>query len=313
MTTLAFLGNHAWSVASLQALAGEPSLEVGLVVTNPPAPAGRGSELRPTPVAVAAADLGIEVLEAADLAPSSPASLSLADAAPDLLVVVAYGHLLAPAIIETAPLGALNLHLSLLPRWRGAAPVQHAIAAGDAVTGVTVMRLDAGLDTGPILAQLEDRIRPDDDAGTLGARLASMGAALLRGVVLRIGDPALVERAQDDARATVAPVPAKADREIAWTEPAAVIARKIRAFAPAPGAATSFRGARLKLLVAAASGDGVDGTTAGQIVAADERGVVVATGSGALRLLQVAPAGRTAMPAADWARGARFTPGERLG
>ena len=171
---VAFLGNDAWSVPSLEALVGEPETTIALVVTNPPRPAGRGNDLRPTAVADAARAHGLPLLEV-DRVSSGSGLAALEATAPDVVVVVAYGEILGREVLELAPLGALNVHLSLLPRWRGASPVQHAILAGDERTGVTVMRIDAGLDTGPVLGSLEDEIRPDDDAGA--SANASRGSA----------------------------------------------------------------------------------------------------------------------------------------
>src|SRR3954466_8594256 len=175
---VAFLGNDAWSVPSLDAIAAEPELSLVLAVTNPPREAGRGAAPTPRPAAVAAPEHGLPFLEAPGVLDGRGAT-ALAEAAPDVLVVVAYGQILRLETLQLAPFGAINLHFSLLPRWRGATPVQRAIAAGDELTGVTVMRMDEGLDTGPILNQLEEQIRPEDDAGVLGMRLARIGALLL--------------------------------------------------------------------------------------------------------------------------------------
>lgn len=311
--SVAFLGNDPWSVASLEAIAGDPDLGVDLVVTNPPMPAGRGSALRPTAVADAATRLGLRLVEA-DGVRAGAGLDALHDADADVVVVVAYGEILTREVLELAPHGALNVHFSLLPRWRGAAPVQHALLAGDERTGVTIMRMDEGLDTGPILNQLEADIRPEDDAGTLGARLAHLGGMLLVGVLRRLPEEHLPARPQDERGVTWAPRIGPDERLLDWTAAAHDLVRRVRALAPQPGAVTSFRGDTLKVLSAGVAHDprlapGVPGT----IEAADDRGVLVATGSGGLRLVEVAPAGRKRMPAADWARGARFSPGESLG
>jgi methionyl-tRNA formyltransferase len=239
---------------------------------------------------------------------------ALEAAAPDVVVVVAYGELLRRDVLELAPLGAVNVHLSLLPRWRGAAPVQHALLAGDERTGVTVMRMTAGLDTGPVLGTLEDEIRPDDDAGTLGQRLARLGGMLLVGVIRQLAADGLPARPQDDRKATTAPKLSADERTLRWDEPAAALARLVRALSPDPGATTRFRGEPLKVLSAAVGHDEptVDAAP-GEIVTVDDRGVAVATGDGVLRLLEVAPAGRRRMAAAGWANGARFAERERLG
>jgi methionyl-tRNA formyltransferase len=308
---VAFLGNDVWSVPSLDAIAAEPELSLVQVVTNPPKEAGRGSTLTQTPVAVAASEHGAPFLEAPGVL-DGPGARALAGAAPDVLVVVAYGQILRRETLQLAPFGAINLHFSLLPRWRGATPVQHAIAAGDERTGVTVMRMDEGLDTGPILNQLEEPIRPEDDAGALGARLAKIGALLLVGVLRMLPHGGVPERGQEDAAATFAPTIGPDERTIDWERSPEEIVRWIRALAPRPGAATALRGARVKVLAAAIDHQGSDGPP-GTVVAADERGVLVRANGGGVRLVEVAPAGRKRMDGAAWARGVRFTPGERLG
>ena len=310
---MAFLGNDPWSVPALDALVGEPETQVVLVVTNPPRPAGRGNELRPTAIAVTARAHGLPLLEIERVSDAAGVA-ALRDASPDVVVVVAYGELLGREVLDLAPLGAVNVHLSLLPRWRGATPVQHALLAGDERTGVTVMRMDAGLDTGPVLGTLEDEIRPEDDAGTLGERLARLGGMLLVGVIRQLAGEGLPARPQDDRKATSAPKLGPDERSLRWDETAASLARRVRALSPDPGATTSFRGEPLKVLAAAVGHDEpVAGAGPGEILAADDRGVAVATGDGVLRLLEVAPAGRRRIAASGWANGARFAARERLG
>jgi methionyl-tRNA formyltransferase len=302
-----FLGNDAWSVPALEALAGATVLDVVLVVTNPPRPAGRGSVPTMTPVAETARRGGLALAEVEGVRGGEGLDALLA-ARPDVLAVVAYGVLLTPEVLDVPRSGAVNLHFSLLPRWRGAAPVQHALLEGDATTGVTTMRMDVGLDTGPILEQREERIRPDDDAGTLGARLAGLGAGLLVHTLGSLGQ--LSPRTQDAAGATWAPKLAPADRIVEWGQDADTVVRRVRALAPAPGARTTFRGRPLNILLAeSVEGSGAPGT----ILGVDDRGVRVAAGRRGVRLRTVAPAGRRHMPATDWANGARFAPRERLG
>jgi methionyl-tRNA formyltransferase len=308
---VAFLGNDAWSVPSLDAIAAEPELSLSLVVTNTPKEAGRDATLTHTPVAAAASEHGVPFLEAPGVL-DGPGATALAEAAPDVIVVVAYGQILQQETLQLAPYGAINLHFSLLPRWRGATPVQHAIAAGDERTGVTVMRMDEGLDTGPILNQLEEQIRAEDDAGVLGARLAKIGGLLLVGVLRMLPHGGVPERAQEEAAATLAPTIGADERTIDWERSPEEIVRWVRALAPRPSAATAFRGTHVKVLAAAIDHQGSDGPP-GTVVAADERGVLVRAAGGGVRLVEVAPAGRKRMDAAAWARGARFTAGERLG
>ena len=309
---VAFLGNDRWSVPPLEAIIGEPDLEPVLVVTNPPKPAGRGSHPTPTAVAEAAARAQLPLLETQGL--RAPSSLeTILAAMPDVVVVVAYGEILQRETLQAGPFGALNLHFSLLPRWRGAAPVQHALLAGDEVTGVTVMRMDEGLDTGPILNQLEEQIRPEDDAGSLGARLARNGARLLVGVLRMLPTGSVPARPQDDRLATWAPRLLAADRVLDWSLSADAIVRRVRALAPEPGATTTFRGEPLKVLAAGVDHDPAQRGTPGTVAGTDHRGVLVASGEGGVRLVEVAPAGRKRMAASAWARGARFVGDERLG
>jgi methionyl-tRNA formyltransferase len=320
---LVFLGNDPWSVPPLRALAGDPSTDVALVITNPPRPAGRGSRLTRTAVAEAASDLGLRLMELDGVA-AGAASSTILGAEVDLLVVVAYGVLLPPELLSIAPHGALNLHFSLLPRWRGASPVQRAILAGDTVTGVSVIRMDEGLDTGPVLATVETPIADDEDAGALGARLAGLGGALLISTLADLSAGTAMATPQDPARATGAPKLTADERVIDWREPAVSIARRVRALAPTPGASTTFRGEPLKVVAAVAAPDHIPEVPSPSPRGRTEVGVigwtgdpgappVVATGLGALVLLEVAPAGRRRMAATDWARGARFAPQERLG
>ncbi|MEA2550561.1 MAG: methionyl-tRNA formyltransferase, partial [Actinomycetota bacterium] len=181
-----FLGNDPWSVPSLQALATDPVFEVALVITNPPRPAGRGSRLSPTAVAGAARSSGVPILEA-DGVRGGTALEAIRETAPDALVVVAYGQLLSPEVLAVPELGAVNVHFSLLPRWRGASPVQHALLEGDTTTGVTIMMMDTGLDTGPILATTAADIEESDDAASLGSRLADTGGVLLARTLSGLG------------------------------------------------------------------------------------------------------------------------------
>jgi methionyl-tRNA formyltransferase len=306
-----FLGNDPWSVPALERLQQSRDVDVALVVTNPARPAGRGSNLTPTPVADAARRLGLPLEE---IATTREAAFSerLASLAPDVTVVVAYGEILTVDVLNAPRLGSVNLHFSLLPRWRGASPVQHAILAGDVVTGVTVIQMDEGMDPGPVLAQRAEPIRSDDDAGSLGARLAAIGSEAITEVL-----PALAEgRVTSDPQrgdATFAPKFWPGDRTVDWERPAEVVVRRIRAFAPDPGATTTFRGAVLKLIRAEVADDVSSPERAGMVIAVDRDGVVVASGVGAVRVLEVAASGRRRMPASDWARGVHQLVGERLG
>jgi methionyl-tRNA formyltransferase len=315
---IAFLGNDPWSVAPLRALAEADDIDVELVVTNPSRPAGRGSKLTPTAVADAARAMGLRVLEVPGVRRGEGFE-ALDRLEPDALVVVAYGEILTSDVLDIPRIGAVNVHFSLLPRWRGAAPVQHAILAGDEVTGVTVMLMDEGMDTGPILATEEARIGPDEDAGSLGQRLSELGGPLLVAALRGLEDASIEPKSQDHTAATSAPKVKPEDRVIDWSSPADAIVRKVRAFAPDPGAVTTFRRLPLKILGAVVRDIGGrmlhgPGMTPGEASVGSHGGVLVGAGSMSnVELLEVAPAGRKRMSAADWARGARIQRGERLG
>jgi methionyl-tRNA formyltransferase len=231
---------------------------------------------------------------------------------------VAYGEILPPDVLDIPRLGAMNVHFSLLPRWRGAAPVQRAILEGDEATGVTVMLMDEGLDTGPILATVETAIEPKEDAGSLGARLANMGAPLLLEALRGLDEGTTEPRSQEHSGATYAAKLLPDERTIDWTNRADSIVRRIRAFAPDPGAVTKFRRGRLKILRAAARPSLGWGSTNPPVparisVQPDGRVYVDAGGGTVVELLEVAPAGRKQMSGAEWARGARIEPLEHLG
>jgi methionyl-tRNA formyltransferase len=234
---------------------------------------------------------------------------ALAAAAPDVLAVVAYGEILPAAVLNVPTIAPVNVHFSLLPRLRGASPVQTALLLGMDETGVTTIRMDTGLDTGPILRQLEERIGAEDDAGSLGARLARIGGDLLVQTLDDLAAGRVTPVPQDDARATFAPKLGPADRRLDWNEPAPAVVDRVRAMSPDPGATATFRGQALKVLRAQA----VEGSgEPGEIVHVDEDGFVVATADGGFRPLEMAPAGGRRMSAADFARGHRPVRGERL-
>jgi methionyl-tRNA formyltransferase len=314
---VAFLGNDIWSVPSLRALAATDDVDLELVLTNPPRPAGRGSHLTPTAVADVAGESGLPLLEVGRVRDGE--GFDALDALePDAIVVVAYGEILTPDVLDIPRLGAVNVHFSILPRWRGAAPVARAILEGDEVTGVTVMLMDEGLDTGPVLRSEETSIAPDEDAGTLGGRLAELGAPLLIEVLQGLEDGSVEPRSQDHAAATFAPKLLPDERTIDWTHPSDAIVRRVRAFAPEPGAVTTFRQGRLKVLEArdrGADGNVLSETApvVGQPRITEGGGVEVHAGSSTVvELLEVAPAGRKRMSGAEWARGARIEAGEKL-
>jgi methionyl-tRNA formyltransferase len=310
-----FLGNDPWSVPTLDALAAADDIDVEFVLTNPPRPAGRGSRITPTAVATAAQRLGIDAFEVEGVR-AGEGLRAIAEAEPDTVVVVAYGELLTPEVLDVPRLGTVNLHFSLLPRWRGAAPVQRALMEGDEVTGVSVMLLDEGLDTGPVLDTLEEPIRPDDDAGSLGDRLSMIGAPLVVEALRALEAGTGVPRSQDHAAAAYAERIKPDERTIDWVHPAVSIVRRVRALAPSPGATTTFRGRGLKVLRAEARPVGgwmLTSSPRPGALSVDSDGTPLAQArEGMVALLEVAPAGRARMSGADWARGARLQPGERL-
>lgn len=302
-----FLGNDVWSVPSLQALA-DSSHEVALVATRVPRPAGRGGKLRATPVAEAARTLGLPLAEAETVKRGAGIE-AIQNAAPDVLVVVAYGEILPKDILEIPRAAPVNVHFSLLPALRGADPVRRAILEGRQVTGVTTIRMDEGADTGPILLQQDEPIRDGDDAGSLGARLAEVGGSLLVRTLDRLEDGDLQERPQDDAAVTLAPKLRSEEEWLDWSEDARRVGLRVRALAPDPGARTRFRDRILKVLEARASqGDGEPGT----IVAVSKDALGVAAATGVVYLEEVLPEGRRRMSGSEFIRGYRPEVGERL-
>jgi methionyl-tRNA formyltransferase len=306
---LAFAGTPGAAVPSLRALLDAPRHEVVAVITRPPRPAGRGRQETRSPVHELADQAGVKVLM-----PAKPGDADFLDELRSLQVdccpVVAYGALLPPRALEVPAHGWVNLHFSLLPAWRGAAPVQRAILHGDDVTGASTFLIEAGLDTGPVYGVVTESIRPADTTGELMARLAESGAGLLVATMDGIEDGTLEPRVQPADGVSIAAKIEVADAEVDWTQPGRHVDRLIRACTPAPGSWTTFRDARNKLGPLRLRG--ANDLTPGEI-AATRDGVAVGTGSTEVELGTVQPAGKRAMPAADWARGVRIAPGERLG
>jgi methionyl-tRNA formyltransferase len=304
---IAFLGNDVWSVPSLEALAASPH-EIVAVVTAAPKPAGRGNALTPTPVAVAARALTAPLVET-ETVKTGPGFKSLATAGPDVLVVVAYGEVLPVNVLNVATVAAVNLHFSLLPALRGASPVQTALLMGLEETGVTTIVMERGLDTGPVILQRAEPIGPADDAGSLGARLAHIGADVLVRSVDLLAEGPIAPRPQDHSIATFAPKFGAPDRVLDWSNAAEVLVRLVRALSPEPAATTTFRGEPLKVYRA----DAVEAAgEPGRIVDVTKDGIVVATAAGGFRPLELAPAGRRRMSGGDLVNGLRPELGERL-
>jgi len=289
-------------VPSLDALLGSAH-EVVAVVTRPDAPAGRGRTLRPSPVRERAEAAGVEVLTPAH--PRDEAfSARLRELAPDCCPVVAYGALVPQPVLDIPVHGWVNLHFSLLPAWRGAAPVQHALLHGDDLTGATTFRLEAGMDTGPVYGVTTEQVRPTDTSGDLLDRLAASGAGLLLATLDGIERGELRPVPQPDDGVSLAPKVTAVDARVDWAAPAVRVDRLVRACTPAPGAWTTLRGKRVGLGPVAPTDEVVP---AGEIA-----GDLVGTATTAVRLGGVRPEGRAAMPAADWLRGLRPEPGERF-
>jgi methionyl-tRNA formyltransferase len=299
-----FMGSPDFAVPPLEALVGAGH-DVALVVSQPAKPVGRKAELTNPPVARRAKELGLAVYQPETLKGDEPAHLLAAPAA-DLFVVVAYGKILRPHVLAIPRLGCVNVHGSVLPRWRGASPVQAALLAGDAETGVSLMKMDAGMDTGPVYRSVSTPIGPHEDTASLSARLALLGSDLLLASLLGIESGALVPVPQDDARATTCPKIAREDGRVDFTRPAEELARRARAFTPWPGLFAFRAGLRVKLAGVTA----IDGTAPpGTVLEAAER-VVVACGQGALSVGTLQAEGRRALPAPEFARGERVAAGE---
>ncbi|RPE45405.1 methionyl-tRNA formyltransferase [Streptomyces sp. Ag109_O5-1] len=307
---LVFAGTPEVAVPALDALIASGRHEVAAVVTRPDAPAGRGRRLVASPVAERAMEAGIEVLR--PLKPRDPEFLErLAAIAPDCCPVVAYGALLPRVALDVPAHGWVNLHFSLLPAWRGAAPVQHSIMAGDEITGASTFLIEEGLDSGPVYGTVTEEIRPTDTSGDLLTRLAFAGSGLLAATMDGIEDGTLKAVPQPAEGITLAPKITVEDAKVEWTTPALRVDRVVRGCTPAPGAWTVFRGERLKLIHVTPVPERTE--LAPAQIAVGKNSVHVGTGSYAVELLWVQAQGKKPMRAADWARGVRIAAGETLG
>ncbi|RGC66007.1 Methionyl-tRNA formyltransferase [Micromonospora sp. MW-13] len=305
---LVFAGTPAVAVPALAAVAASDH-ELVAVVTRPDAPAGRGRGLVRSPVGAWADEHGVEVLTPAR--PREPEFLDrLRELAPDCVPVVAYGALVPPAALEIPRYGWVNLHFSLLPAWRGAAPVQHAVLHGDELTGASVFELEEGLDTGPVYGTLTDEIRPTDTSGDLLERLAHSGAGLLVAVLDAIAAGTGRAEPQPADGVSLAPKLTVEDARVRWGDPAFAVDRRVRACTPAPGPWTTFRGERVKLGPVVPVADGPE-LRPGELLVEKSR-VLAGTATVPVALGEVRAAGKKAMPASDWARGARVAAGEEL-
>ena len=305
---LAFLGTPAFAVPTLERLV-ERGHQVLAAVTQPDRPKGRGQTLAPPPVKEAALRLGVPVYQPERV--KRPESVDyLRSLAPEAMVVVGYGQIIPQSIIDIPPLGILNVHASLLPRYRGAGPIQWAIVNGETVTGVTIMRIDAGLDTGPMLLKAATAIGADETALDLGRRLSVMGADLLIEALDALAAARIVPQPQENAQASYAPMLKKEDGGIDWSRSAAQIHNQVRGMQPWPGAYSIFRGGALHVWRARPVEAGA-GHPPGTLVRI--KPLLVACGAGALELIEVQMEGRKRMPAADFANGQRLVENEILG
>ncbi len=309
---IVFMGTAELACPSIAALSGHPAYQVVALVTQPDRPKGRDLKLQPPPTKIEANRLGIPVLQP-ERARNPEFVAQLAALAPELIVVAAYGQILPPSILELPRFGCLNIHTSLLPKYRGAAPIQWAILNGDAETGVTIMRMDAGLDTGPIVSQEKTSIRQLDTAETLHDRLAQLGAALLLKTIPDYVTGKMTERPQPSEGATYARKISKEDGQLDWTQPAGSLFNRVRAFTPWPGAFT-FLGPKHKLLkIHAAELIENRSGSPGEILPADGKELIVGCGEHALRLVRVQLEGSRAMSDRDFLAGHALVPGQKLG
>ena len=306
--TLVFCGTPAFAVPTLEKLV-EAGFSVALVVTQPDRPRGRGMEVALSPVKQRSLQLGLQVSQPDKIRNNEEFRGQLERIAPDAIIVVGYGRIIPPWMINLPPLGNLNLHASLLPKFRGAAPIQWAIARGESVTGVTTMRIDAGLDTGDILLQEEIPIAPEDTALTLAPRMAAIGAALMVETLRGLRSGTVHPRPQDHSKATLAPILKKQDGQVDFHLTAREILNRLRGFQPWPGAYTSFRGKNLHLWAV----QPVERVAAAEEVTVEGGHLFVGCGAGALELLEVQLEGKKRMPAADFIHGHQPRNGERLG
>lgn len=298
MARIVFMGTPAFAVPSLQALV-EDGHDIVVVITQPDRPAGRGGRMQPGPVKAWAQEQGLAVWQPERLRGTVVEQLRALQ--PEVIVVAAYGEILRPEVLALPPHGCVNVHASLLPRWRGASPVAAAILAGDDKTGVSLMQMDAGMDTGPILAQESLPLQGHERGGELSARLAEMGAALLRRVLPEYLAGKVAPQPQDDSQATYCAVLRKEDGRVDWTRPAAYIERMVRAYDPWPGAYTFLRGRRLRLWRATVLPE-TPFQPPGTILVRD-RHLLVVTGKGILALEEVQLEGKRRMSADEFLRG----------
>lgn len=308
---LVFCGTPQFAVPSLENLV-QSGFDVPLVISQPDRPQGRGMELAAPPVKQSAARLGLKVIQPEKIRKNPDLELELAELNPAAIIVVGYGRIIPAWMLQLPRLGNINVHASLLPKYRGAAPIQWAIASGEIVTGVTTMKLDEGLDTGDMLLQREVPIAAEDTAVTLAPRLASLGADLLVQTLRGLEQGTISPVLQDHSRATLAPILKKEDGLVDFSRTAKEICDRLRGFQPWPGAYVPFRSRNLKIIAARPASESAS-LSSGELRATED-GLLVGCGAGTtLELLQVQPEGKKAITAQDFVRGYRPAPGEKLG
>lgn len=306
---LIFAGTPEFAACALQALLNKGH-DVALVLTQPDRPAGRGMKSLASPVKQLAQSAGLNILQPPTLKDAA-IQQALREVAAEVMVVAAYGLILPQQVLDIPRLGALNIHASLLPRWRGAAPIQRALLAGDRETGISIMRMEAGLDTGPVLLQEAFAINPDDTAQTLHDRLAGLGARMIVQALEALAQGGLTARTQPELGVTYAQKLIKAEARINWSSSAETIDRGIRAFNPFPGAHSILKGTELKLWRAVAtSRPNQAGLTPGRVLQITSHGITVACGQGALDLLELQRPGGKRLPVAEFLRGFPIAPGD---
>ena len=300
MAHIIFMGSPQFAVPTLEALARDHTILA--VFTQPDKPAGRGQQLTAVPVKQWASAHGVPIHQPKSLRKEPQAIDVLRDLKPEVIVVAAYGLILPQAVLDVPPLGCLNLHGSILPRHRGAAPIAAAILAGDAATGITIMKMDAGLDTGPMLSVAREPIRPDDTTASLSERLSFIGAQLMADTLLKYLGGEIMPQPQPQEGATYSPRIDKADAQIDWRRPAIEIERMVRAYTPWPGTQAMWNGQLVKVLKTQAIEGKGDGEL-GRVVKLNDGSIGTVTGAGVLVLKEIQLAGRKAMKAEDFVRG----------
>ncbi|MGB2401487.1 MAG: methionyl-tRNA formyltransferase [Porticoccaceae bacterium] len=292
-----FAGTPDFAAAHLRALIDCGQHEIVAVYTQPDRPAGRGKKLTASAVKQLASEQGLTVLQPPSLK-EADAQQQLASFAADLMIVVAYGLILPQAVLDTPRLGCINVHGSLLPKWRGAAPIQRAVEAGDDETGICIMQMDAGLDTGPVISVARCAIEATDTSGSIYQKLSALGAPTLLAALEKLASGVAVAEQQDDSQSTYASKIDKSEALIDWATPAEILARKVRAFNPFPATFSHIGGERVKIW--AASANTVDsGQAAGTIIAASDQGILVQTASGQLLISEIQLAGKSKMPVSE--------------